>query len=89
VYDQALRTTDRDPSPTTTLIAMQVDEGRGDRILIGTDGARRTLWTEYGGHPGLAWLATGLPPRLRAIGLSQDQVDALYVANPARAFALR
>lgn len=89
VYDQALRTVDTDPSPTTNLIAMQVDEGRGDRILLGTDGARRTLWTEYGGNPGLAWLATGLPPRLHAAGLSQDQVDALYVTNPARALALR
>src|SRR5690606_33521737 len=59
VYDQALRTVDTGPSRTTNLIVMQVDEGRGDRILLGTDGARRTLWTEYGGNPGLAWLATG------------------------------
>jgi phosphotriesterase-related protein len=89
VYDQVLRTTDTDPAPTTTLIAMHVERGRADQILLGTDGARRTLWTEYGGTPGLAWLAAGLPPRLRAIGLSQDQVDALYVTNPGRAFALR
>lgn len=89
VYDQSLRTTDADPAPTTTLIAMHVEDGHGDRILLGTDGARRTLWTEYGGTPGLAWLAAGLPPRLRAMGLTPNQVDALYVTNPGRAFALR
>jgi 5-phospho-D-xylono-1,4-lactonase len=68
---------------------MHVEDGHGDRILLGTDGARRTLWTEYGGTPGLAWLAAGLPPRLRAMGLTPNQVDALYVSNPGRAFALR
>ncbi|MEA5117841.1 MAG: hypothetical protein VB036_09490 [Propionicimonas sp.] len=89
VYDQALRTTDADPAPTTALVATQVAAGHGDHILLGTDGARRSLWTEHGGTPGLAWLAAVLPSRLRAAGLTQQQVDALYVANPAKALALR
>lgn len=89
VYDQALRTTDVDPSPTTALILQQLADGFGDRVLLGTDGARRTLWTSYQGSPGLAWLAEVLPARLAAHGVTREQLDALLVGNPARALALR
>jgi len=56
VYDQGIRT----PEQTATLIGLAIDGGWLDRILVGTDGARRSLWTALGGAPGLAALRTGL-----------------------------
>jgi phosphotriesterase-related protein len=88
IYDQWLRTAEADPAPSTTLVVMQAEAGHADRVLLGTDGARRSLWTALGGAPGLAWLASSLPGRLRAAGLSAAQVNALFIANPAAALAL-
>jgi 5-phospho-D-xylono-1,4-lactonase len=83
VYDQGLRT----PETTARLVAWMVEDGHGDRLLLGTDGARRSLWTVLGGAPGLAALATGLGRRL--VGeLGQAVMDRVWVANPAAALAL-
>lgn len=87
VYDQGLRQ-HRDELPATAvLINHAADNGYLDQVLLGTDGARRDLWRGYGGEPGLAWLAGQFPARLRAIGLDSDQIDSLFVSNPARALA--
>jgi phosphotriesterase-related protein len=83
VYDQGLRT----PEATARLVAWMVEDGHGDRLLLGTDGARRSLWTVLGGAPGLAALATGLGRRL-AGELGQAVMDRIWVANPAAALAL-
>jgi phosphotriesterase-related protein len=61
---------------------------RDRRVLLGTDGARRSLWTTLGGAPGLAALATGLGRRLAA-DLGSAVMDRIWVANPAAALALR
>jgi predicted metal-dependent phosphotriesterase family hydrolase len=83
VYDQGLRT----PETTARLVAWMVEDGHGDRLLLGTDGARRSLWTVLGGAPGLAALATGLGRRL--VGeLGQAVMDRIWVANPAAALAM-
>jgi phosphotriesterase-related protein len=47
VYDQVLRTAAEPLAATTKLIAMQLAAGRGEAILLGTDGARRSLWTGW------------------------------------------
>ena len=83
VYDQGLRT----PETTARLVAWMVEDGHGDRLLLGTDAARRSLWTVLGGAPGLAALATGLGRRL-AGELGQAVMDRIWVANPAAALAL-
>jgi 5-phospho-D-xylono-1,4-lactonase len=90
VYDQAVRQHE-DPitSSTAVLIEHLATTGRLGQVLLGTDAARRALWTAYGGRPGLAWLARAFPAALVARGLTTDQVHGLLVANPARAFALR
>jgi predicted metal-dependent phosphotriesterase family hydrolase len=84
VYDQGLRT----PEATARLVGWMVSDGHGDRLLLGTDGARRSLWTVLGGAPGLAALATGLGRRL-AGELGPAVMERIWVANPAAALALR
>ncbi len=51
-YDQALRHNGPEPNPTATLVASMVEEGHADQLLLGTDAARRTLWTTLGRFPG-------------------------------------
>lgn len=84
LFDQGLR----QPEDTVRLIASLVKRGLVDQILLGTDGARRDLWTEYGGAPGLAWLAATLPQLLGLQGLQASHIDALFLANPSRALVL-
>ena len=84
VYDQGLRS----PGDTARLVGWMVEDGHADRLLLGTDGARRSLWSVLGGSPGLAALATDLGKRL-AGELGPAVMDRIWVANPARALALR
>jgi phosphotriesterase-related protein len=79
-FDQALR----DPERTVGLIADLIGAGFGDRLLVGTDGARRSLWSTLGGSPGLAWIATGFDDLLADRGLDGADLDRIYRDNPAR-----
>jgi len=88
-YDQAIRHSTDQPSISARMIAALAEEGLADRIVLGTDGARRTLWHAYDGTPGLAWLRTDFPAVLRDLGLDGSLIDDLYVANPARLLGLR
>jgi 5-phospho-D-xylono-1,4-lactonase len=83
VYDQGLRS----PETTARLVGWAVTDGYQDRLLLGTDGARRSLWSVLGGSPGLAALATGLGRRL-AGELGAAVMDRIWVANPAAALEL-
>jgi phosphotriesterase-related protein len=84
VYDQGLRS----PEATARLVVLMVEDGHGDRLLLGTDGARRSLWSVLGGSPGLAALATRLGRRLAA-ELGPAVMERIWVANPAAALELR
>jgi 5-phospho-D-xylono-1,4-lactonase len=84
VYDQGLRT----PEGTARLVRWMVEDGHQDQLLLGTDGARRSLWSVLGGAPGLAALATDLGTRL-AGELGREVMDGIWVANPAAALELR
>ncbi len=83
-YDQGLRSA----KTTVGLIEHLASLGLSDRIVLGTDGARRSLWRAYGGEPGLAWLASTIPTLLRSHGLEQGVIDALFVTNPALALQM-
>ena len=74
-FDQGLR----DPARTFGLISAMVEQGFEHQILLGTDGARRSLWSTLGGYPGLAALY-----RTSIAELSPGLVETLFVANPAR-----
>lgn len=78
-YDQGLR----QPDTTLALVSEMIGEGFGDRMLLGTDGARRSLWATLGGAPGLASLyetATAV--------FGPATTKTLFVANPARFLTL-
>ena len=86
-YDQALRGPPGAPRGTAWLLAQVLAEGFEDRLLLGTDGARRSLWKALGGAPGLAWLATGFVEVLKETGIDRDTRLRLFVDNPARVLA--
>jgi hypothetical protein len=84
VYDQGLRT----PDTTAALVRWMVEDGYVGRLLLGTDGARRSLWSVLGGKPGLAALRTDLGTHLLEV-LGAETMDRIWVTNPAEALALR
>lgn len=79
-YDQALR----QPGQTLDLIVAMVEDGFADRIMVGTDGARRSLWATLGGDPGLA----SLYEHLGSV-LDDGLARSIFVTNPARFLTLR
>lgn len=78
--DQGLR----DPDQTGALVCELVGAGYGDQLLIGTDGARRSLWSTLGGSPGLDWITTGFRGLLVDAGLGSSNIDRIFRDNPAR-----
>ena len=87
-YDQSLRHAEEAAPQSARLIGQMWEEGFGSQIMLGTDGARRSLWATLGGSPGLAWLATGFVEILRDHGITESQVRAMLVENPARVLPL-
>jgi phosphotriesterase-related protein len=87
-YDQSLRQSDLDVPPSASLMKAMIEEGFIDQIMLGTDGARRSLWSSLGGSPGLAWLYSGWSKKLMEFGLNQAQLDTVFIHNPARALTL-
>ena len=55
-----------------------------ERLLLGTDGARRSLWATLGGSPGLASLYGDFARRL-----GSDIAEMIFETNPARYLTLR
>ena len=51
-FDQALRHPINAANQTVQLVASLVSAGHEDRLMLGTDGARRSMWTAYGGDAG-------------------------------------
>jgi 5-phospho-D-xylono-1,4-lactonase len=84
VYDQGIRS----PESTARLVGWMVEDGYEGQLLLGTDGARRSLWSVLGGSPGLAALSTDLGARL-AGELGSAVMERIWVANPAAALELR
>lgn len=79
VYDQGIRA----PEGTVKAVGWAVEDGFADRVMLATDGARRSLWQVLGGSPGLAALRTDLGVRLAA-SLGPDVARAVWVDTPAR-----
>jgi phosphotriesterase-related protein len=87
-YDQSLRQSDLDVPPSALLMKAMIDAGFIDQIMLGTDGARRSLWSSLGGSPGLAWLYSGWSKKLIECGLTQAQLDKVFIDNPAKTLTL-
>ena len=86
-YDQGLRRAGDEVNATAQVVAEMVAAGFRNQIMLGTDGARRSLWVAHGGFPGLAWLFTGFVEQLAGLGVGADDVEAIFVVNPARFLA--
>jgi phosphotriesterase-related protein len=85
-YDQSFRWADR-PNGTLQLIRWMAEDGLADRIVLGMDAARRHYYLVYGGAPGLTWLLGSFIPAMAAAGIDSAVRHALFVDNPARAYA--
>jgi phosphotriesterase-related protein len=86
-FDQALRQVDGASSGTARLLHTQIERGFVDQLMLGTDGARRSLWATLGGTPGLAWMATGYRAIMADVGIPRAEQAKLFVTNPARFLA--
>ncbi len=86
-YDQSLRQHLESNTDTAELISAMWQAGFGHQILLGTDGARRSLWSTLGGRPGLAWLKSDFPRILGRHGIDDAGVETMLVVNPSRFLA--
>ena len=83
-YDQTLRQAESTNRPSLELTVAMCSAGFTKQIMLGTDGARRSLWKSLGGSPGLSWLASGWRQLLKEAGLSDAQLSEIFRENPRR-----
>jgi 5-phospho-D-xylono-1,4-lactonase len=88
-YDSAFRWGPEAGNPTLDLVVAMVAAGFGEQIVLGMDAARRKYWKAYGGSPGLAFLLREFVPRLKEAGLTNGDVEKIFVSNPAKCYAFR
>ncbi|HSL33587.1 MAG TPA: hypothetical protein VK871_08050 [Candidatus Limnocylindrales bacterium] len=86
VYDQTFRWGDAD-NGTVRLLEWAVEDGHAGQIMLGMDAARQGYYRAYGGRPGLAFLLREFSDELQSRGIGPEIRHALFVDNPARAFA--
>ena len=84
VYDQALRQPSQVTESTSWLVEEMVAAGYTGQLMLGTDGARRSMWTTLGGSPGLDWLLIGFAAALDDRGIDAELRTMLFIDNPAR-----
>ena len=88
-FDQVLRHAIDLENTSVRLVAALAEADRISQVMLGTDGARRSMWTAFGGSPGLAALTTDVIPMLRTAGVGDDAINQIFVTNPARFFAFK
>ncbi|MGH9530682.1 MAG: phosphotriesterase family protein [Terriglobales bacterium] len=86
-YDSAFRWPEGNGNPTLDVVLSMFAEGYGEQILLGMDAARRKYWRSYGGGPGLRFLLHEFVPRLKSAGLSQNDINAIFIRNPQRCYS--
>ncbi|MBM3139219.1 MAG: aryldialkylphosphatase [Chloroflexi bacterium] len=64
-----------------------IAEGFGERLLVAQDICRKTSLCRYGGL-GYAHILENVVPIMRRKGMSEDEIEAILVRNPARVLAL-
>jgi len=84
-YDQSLRQANEEKPASAQLTSAMLGAGFINQIMMGTDGARRSLWSSLGGNPGLSWLYSGWSKRLIECGLNFDDLNQIFITNPANA----
>lgn len=87
-YDSAFRWKQGAGNPTRDLLVCLLPEFP-DQLMLGMDAARTGYWTCYGGQPGLSFLLNEFSKLLRVSGVSESQLEAVFVANPARTYQFK
>jgi len=87
MYDQSFRWGPEEDNGTLRLLEWMFEDGLGDRLMLGMDAARQRYWTAYGGSPGMSYLLSGFAAAMAERGLGASEQHALFVTNPARAYA--
>ena len=82
-YDQSFRWGDA-PNGTLTLLSWMLEDGFGDRVLLGMDAARRHYYRAYGGEPGLGFLLGPFTSAMEERGIHEEARRRLFISNPAR-----
>ena len=85
-YDQSFRWGDL-PNGTLQLLTWMIEDEFAGQIVLGMDAARRRYYLVYRGAPGLTWLLERFIPKMAEAGIDAATRHALFVDNPARAFA--
>jgi 5-phospho-D-xylono-1,4-lactonase len=86
-YDSAFRWPAGSNNHTLDLVVALVAAGFGAQIVLGMDAARRKYWKGYEGGPGLAFLLREFIPKLKEAGLTDGDVQKIFVTNPANCYA--
>jgi len=86
-YDSAFRWGPEAGNPTLDLVAGIVSACFGAQIVLGMDAARRKYWKAYGGSPGLVFLLRDFVPQIKSAGLSEKDIENIFVHNPERCYA--
>jgi phosphotriesterase-related protein len=76
------------PSDTQRIrdFARLIEAGHRDRLLAAQDICFKTMAAQWGG-PGYAHILRRVVPGMRALGLSEEDIFAILIANPARLLA--
>jgi len=87
-YDSAFRWKANQGNPTLDLIRTLLPEFP-HQIMLGMDAARRSYWRGYGGAPGLSYLLKDFSAQLRATGVTDEQLNRIFVSTPAATYAFK
>lgn len=85
-YDSAVRWKAGQGNPTLDLLTELFPEFP-DQIMLGMDAARRSYWKHHGGAPGMNFLLTTFTEQMKSAGLTDHDLQRIFVANPAKAYA--
>lgn len=86
-YDQSFRWKPGAANGTLQLLEWMIEDGHGERLMLGLDAARQGYWTTYGGSPGMTYLLGPFAAAMTERGIGPSEQRLLFVTNPARAFA--
>ena len=89
VYDGISRVEIHSDMEIIELIRRMMEEGYTRQILLGMDMGRRTMWTSYGGGPGMTYIGNNFLIKLRRAGLTYEPIGAFTNRNPTDALAFR
>lgn len=87
-YDQFSKEKYAPDFKRTEFICKLFKEGYGGQIAISGDLARRSDLTSYGGGPGYTFLLWRIIPWLKKSGLTEEDIETLFIKTPRRLLTL-